>query len=259
MKRALLYIWFISIIFLTREVFANTNQINAGILSSVWYSSININDQDLVKIFGAIQNHSDITFSGIASIFVDDELNSKVNFTSTKDSLLEISGPWKALEGRHSVQIKITEINGVSTSSLLSFESDRTSLSITKPITLEVVKENTQKIAENVVQKIDVVANALADKIETYKKPEVASQSVVASDPSTGQTATTKTNSEMVGQVLGAETKYQASSSGGLFKYPIVTNIYNKMIDFFSMIVRNWQITLFVIIILFIIIRYFII
>ena len=71
--------------------------------------------------------------------------------------------------------------------------------------------------------------------------------------------ASTKTADKMVGKVLGAETKYQASSTNsGIFKYPVVTTIYNKIIDFLSMIVRNWQITLFVIIILFIIIKYFI-
>ena len=269
------YLLLISLIIFTLSVktsFADSDQINASVLPSVWYSSANINDQDLIKIFGAVQNHSDVDFSGVISIFVDDQTNSKVSFTSKQDSLTEISGPWKALVGKHSVQLVITKISldsgtastTFSTSSLLSFESEKTSLSISKPITLQSVEQNVQQIAQNTLENINTAANNLADSIETLKKPETnnvkaVNQNNTASQNKVATDAATKNDTKMVGKVLGAETKYQTSSTNsGIFKYPLVTTIYNKIIDFLSIIVRNWQITLFVIIILFLIIRYFI-
>ena len=277
MNRILLYIFVVIIIFSAKISFADSGQINAGVLPSVWYSSLNVNDQDSIKIFGAVQNHSDTDFSGVISIFVDDKLNSSVNFISNNNSLTEVSIPWKATEGKHSLQLKITKISfadtgtttAFSTSSLLSFESDATTLSITKPITLQTVTDSAKEIALNTVDKIDTAANTLADKIDALKKPEVISSVATPSEVTSAKSnsiaadntgpASTKTADKMVGKVLGAETKYQASSTNsGIFKYPVVTTIYNKIIDFLSMIVRNWQITLFVIIVLFIIIKYFI-
>jgi hypothetical protein len=273
MKKLLLLFCLTIFILSVKISFADTTQINAGVLPSVWYSSININDQDLIKIFGAIQNHSDINFSGVVSIFVDGEITSKVNFTALQNSLTEISGPWKTLAGSHSVQLIITDISvnsgttsdSFGTSTLLSFESDKTTLSIVKPVTLQDVEQKTQELAQNTVDTISTIANNLADKIETLKQPVISDTNTLSNGPvsvnknsSVNQSNTAKTATNSAGQVLGAETKYQATSTSGIFKYPIVTTIYNKTIDFISLMVRNWQITIFVFVILFIIFRYFI-
>ena len=248
-------------------LFAQSVKINAGILPSVWFSSLNVQDKENIKIYGGIQNHSSLSFSGVASILVDNAEKSKVDFVSDAGSLIEIGDVWNSTGGTHSAQIKIISAKamsnsspGFSTSSLLLAESDKVSFSVEKIITADDVKNTAKDIALSVVNGIDNVANTLADKVELLKKPD---QNVsVTKATSKNQSASIKTADKGTtytgGKVLGAETKYQATSNTGIFKYPFVTSAYNMLIDFLSMIIRNWQITLFVIIILYILIRYFV-
>jgi len=253
MKKTILTIFLISLIFSAKVSLAQAEQINAGVLPSVWYSAITINDQDSIKIYGAIRNNSTTSFSGTASFIVDDELNSKVNFTSEKNSLIEINSPWKATNGRHSVQIRITNINNVSTSSLISFESDNVNLSINKKITIEDVKNTAEKVALSVVDTIDKYTSVFADKIEDFKKPVSETLFPKTSTNTTSVNSVSKANDKPTGRVLGIDTTY---NEGTVKK--VGNTIYNKILDFLSMIVRHWIFTISIIIILVLIIKYLI-
>lgn len=263
-KKSLFILCLVLSLFSFQKVFAETVKINAGVLPSIWYSSFDINDQDSIKIFGGIQNHSDTGFSGTATIFVDSKENTKTNFISKPDSLVEISGAWTAVSGNHSIKMTITSISPLAsasnstfgTSSLLSFESDEARLFVKQKITLADVQNTATKVAIGVVDSIDKLANTLADNIEEFKKPVPSENgSTVASQ----NTVSDKSASPM-GKVLGAETQYKESvaTSTGFMNSKVGVSIFNKILDFLSMIVRNWKITLFVVIALVLIIRFMI-
>ena len=54
------------------ESSTSTIQINAEILSNIWYSTTTVNEDDIINIYAGFQNHSTKNLSGTAGFFVDD-------------------------------------------------------------------------------------------------------------------------------------------------------------------------------------------
>ena len=243
---------------------ASSVKINAGVLSNIWYSATNIYDNDSIKIFGAVQNHSDKSISLIAKIYIDDLPALKTNFISNPDTIIEVSGPWKAVFGNHTVQLKITGIedlnkaatNTLTIDSLLSSESNKVNLFVAKNITLNSLKDQTTEVATNILDSINKVANNLADKIEELKKPPSTSEVALSAQVKNSSVKNSEEKSN--GEVLGAETKYQSPASvlSAITNSKIGISVYNMLIDFLSAIVKNWEITLFIIIILIILVKF---
>ncbi len=237
--------------------FASNIKINASILPSVWYSETTIFADDSIKIFSAIQNHSDFSFKGQAILYIDDTQKSKVAFVSKPDDLLEIDFSWKALKGNHSLQIKINEISNLDqestttlgVDSLISSDSNKATLSVGEHLTFNNVKDTALNTATAVVDSIDKAANNLADKIDDLKKPtstkEIAS-SALSKDSSV----------KSVSKLTNLQQK--ATTTGGILNSKVGTSVYNTIIDFLSKIVRNWKITGFVIIALALIVKFMI-
>jgi hypothetical protein len=257
---------FISLAFLglTTNAVASNIKINAGVLPVIWYSSTDIYDKDSISIFGGIQNHSDIDFSGTAVVYVDGNENSKSPFISKSDSLVEINSHWIASLGSHDIQIKVSDVKTSSNiatgtfgiDSLLSAESNKVSLSVGQHITIEDIKTKAVDAAVNTVQAIDKITNNLADKIESLKKPEIGSDAGLINSSNITNLTGIATAVKSIGKVLGAETKYQPTSTKNtLLNSKIGTTIYNKVLDFLSLIVRNWKISIFVIVALILIFR----
>lgn len=270
--------FFLLLFFIAGNVYALENQINAGLLKNIWYSSTDIYEKDQIKIFGGIYNQSTTTFSGVAITYLDNKEIGRESFISKPESLLEVSSKWTAEKGRFSIQIKLSDIifsNVVATSSyspnsLLSSESDTVTLSVNNKITLEEVKTTVTNVATNLLEIIDDKANNLAEQILTLKKPVEDNISKTSLDSSVSIQDTSTANSNMgsvagsdIGNVLGAETKYEgvASTGADLFSKiknsSFVTNIYNKLIELLSVIVVYWKITLFVVIALILLFKFF--
>ena len=155
---------------------------NARILSQVWFSSLPINDGDSIKIYGAIQNNSGLSFSGTATFYLDDKDISDIHFESHPDNLLAISTDWLALPGTHNFQLKIKAAIP-SNRSLLSYESDVSTITIEKKIVIEIKKDTIINNISNIVSSIDEAVVPLVNKIEDLKKPvSSTSTSVVSSN-----------------------------------------------------------------------------
>ncbi len=235
--------------------FASNIKINASILPSVWYSSANVFAGDSIKIFSAVQNHSDLSFNGQAVLYIDDVQNSKTSFVSKPDNLLEINFPWKSIKGKHTIQIKIIEISNLDTNStstlgvdsLISSDSNKASLSVGEHVTFNDVKTTALNTASAVVNSIDKAANNLADKIEDLKKP--TSTDEIASSVSSKNLPVKSTV-----KIVNAQQK--ATGTGGVLNSKIGKSVYNTVLDFLSSIVRNWKISIFVIIALFLIVKF---
>ena len=165
-----------------------------------------------------------------------------VSFTSERDSLKDIDVNWVANPGTHSVQVKIST-NLSSNKELVSYESDKSRISITRKVTLEEVKETALNTVSNVINKADELASSLAQKIESYKQPvEPVSTNIKGAE-------STSTTSK--GRVLGVSTSsisdYKSSST--------TKSILNMFLDFLAFFVRNWKWTILGIVILIVVIK----
>ncbi len=232
----------------------SSTKINARILPTVWYSSLSVNDGDSIKIYAGIQNNSGINFTGTALFLVDDKEISKVSFSSTADSLKDVSVNWVADPGSHNVQVKIsTSLN--SDKILVSYESDKSSISITRKITTEVVGETALNTANSIVAKADDIASVLADKIESFKKPVRSDDTGVGSNSSSGFAGNigNRTTIDSNGGVLGTSTGPITDFGGkGLNR---MDSVFNMAMDLLAFLIRHWVWTLSGIVVIYLIFK----
>ena len=143
-------------------------QINARILPLVWYSALSINDEDSIRIYAGIQNNSGIDFTGTATFYVDDKVISDSEFTSSDDSLNDVSAKWVAEIGSHDIQVKIVT-SLPSDKALISYESVKSNISVAEKVIQESIKNTAINTISNVVSKIDETVVPLVDKINSLK------------------------------------------------------------------------------------------
>ena len=146
-----------------------STKINAQILPTVWYSNLSIEDGSTTRIFAGIQNDSGVDFSGIANFFVDgNEINTK-KFSSPDGELMAVYTDWVAVPGSHEVYVKVSTTSLPADKILLSYESEKSKISVSRKITPEVIKQVIFDNANVIVSSIDNVTSNLADKIESLK------------------------------------------------------------------------------------------
>lgn len=256
MKKNLTILFFVlafSFLNMPLKVFAqgtSPTTINARILPTVWYSTLSVNDGDSIKIYAGIQNNSGIDFTGTATFYVDNKEISTSPFSSTTDSLKDVSTDWVANPGNHNVQIKVS--TSLSADQILvSSSSDESSINITQkinPITPAVVGTAVLNTASGIVSNVDNLANTLADNIDALKKP-VASSALLTNSKSN------KTVSEKLkGQVLGASTG-STSNSTAQSNSPVMDSVFNMCMDALAFLVRNWKWTLGGMVVLFLLLK----
>ncbi len=207
----------------TPALAANPDILNAGVVQDVWYSSVDVYDGETTRLYGGIYNHSSTSFSGTAIFYIDEKEGKKIPFTSKPDDLLEVNDSWKAVAGDHKIRLKITSVN-----TLISKESEEVTLSVKKKVTTETVKEKATNIATKVVDSIDLLSNDLAQKIESYKKPERA---VMKSSPLLTKLSVVKPT-DIKAQV--------ALVLDSIEKFPV----FNSILNLLALIVRHWKIAL---------------
>jgi len=229
-----------------QETSVSPTTINARILPTVWYSHLSVNDGDSIKIYAGIQNNSGIDFTGTASFLVDDKKISKVSFSSTADSLKDISTDWIALPGTHNVQVTIdTSLPGDKI--LVSHESDKSTISITRKITADIVGATALNAATSIVVKADDIASVLADQIESFKKPVSPDNTNIGTNSSSGSTGNagniaTSSSKNTNGSVLGTSTGPMANSGGKSLNR--MDSVFNMAMDLLAFLIRHWIWTL---------------
>lgn len=208
---------------------SNQTEINARILPTIWYSTLSINEGDNVKINAGIQNNSGLGFTGMATFLVDDKEISKIPFSSTADSLKDISANWIANSGDHSVQVKISSTSLASGKTLVSYDSDKSNVSIIKKITPVSTKDAVLNTASSIVAKTDDLATSLANQLESLKKPI--------------------TIAEKKADALGTSTSPTSNPNGK--KNSQMDSVFNIFMDSLAFLVRNWKWTLSGLVVLF--------
>lgn len=244
---------------------ASSTKINAKILPTIWYSTLSINDGESIQIFSGIQNNSGISFDGTATFLVDDKEIVSKNFSSYDGALKELSADWVAIPGDHDVQIKISASSLPADKVLVSYNTDKFKISITRKITAEVIQKAVLVTASSVTSGINSFASGLAKTVEGLKTggSQKISSSLSAS--------TSEAVSLQKGSVLGTSTKDFYSKSkgetdvnsasdaasgdaggiGGPLKYA-----YNLFLDLLAFLIKNWKWSLGAIIILFLFLKF---
>jgi hypothetical protein len=248
---------------LAQDASSTATTINARILPTVWYSTLSVNDGDSIKIYAGTQNNSDINFTGTATFYVDDKEISTSSFSSTIDSLKDVSTDWAASSGAHNIQVKIST-SLPANKILVSNSSDVSNINIIQkvtPITTEAVETTVLNTASTIISKTDDLANTLADNIDNLKKPIVADNSSINLNTTKGNTtSTTSTTSSQKknGIVLGASTgpKVDTNNSTTASNSPM-DFVFNFCLGILSFLVRNWKWSLGGIVILFLLFKFF--
>lgn len=228
-------------------------QINARILPSIWYSTLFIKDGDSVRIYAGIQNNSGVDFNGKALFYVDEENISEVSFVSRSDSLNAVSADWVVSSGTHDIQVKITT-SLPDDKVLVSYETSKSSINITRKITQEMIKDTVVDTVYNVITKVDEAVVPLVEKLQDLKKPtegELFQSSSKVQNRVDGDVVL----EEESGSVLGAST--QSSSIGDKKIAGISLNyIFNLVIDGATFLLKHWLWTLGGIVLLFILVKF---
>lgn len=233
--------------------------VNARILPTIWYSALSVSDGESIKIYAGIQNNSGTNFTGTATFYVDDKEISASPFSSTTGSLKDVSIDWVANPGDHIVQVKIST-SLPADQVLVSSSSDKSTINIIQKvasITPAVIENTIMNTASDIVSSTDALANTLADKIDSFKKPVASSASSVSLNDSKNNV--TKTVSvKQKGSVLSAFTGPIVNAINSTFQgNSPIDFVLNFCLSILSFLVKNWKWSLAGIIALFLIFKIF--
>jgi hypothetical protein len=203
MKKKLLFLTTVLFLFLSTSssAFAQTatstapspvEKINAGILSDVWFSTTTVSEKETMKIFSGFQNNSNKDLSGTATFFVDDLQTAQLVFNANSKSLIQLEASYTTVEGKHSVQVKISEIKEtgnvaktLSVGDLIASESSKKSFTVKKIITPETIIQTIADTAVTAYKKVDTFAEDLATYVESFKKPATPETVIPETKPDT--------------------------------------------------------------------------
>lgn len=91
-------------------VFAQ-EEVNAGFVGGIWFSSDPFFAGDDVRVYAAIQNQSGLDLIGTVQFFDNDNLISESDFSIISGGLIGVWTDWKVAEGEHSFYGKIVSAN----------------------------------------------------------------------------------------------------------------------------------------------------
>ncbi len=242
---------------------SSTTQINAEVLTNIWYSTTTINENDNISIYAGFQNHSIKNLSLTAGFFIDDVQISKADYVASPKSLIKLSATYTAVKGGHTAQAKILDIAEVggstidklSVENLLAKDSEKNSFNVVHQITQQevintakdianTVADTVSKTTDSVVRTIDTQAEKLATYVESLKQPTYQTPNNSA-----------KTISKTTGKVLGISTENTHSASSTV-KNAQGFSITNILLDALAFIIRHWIWTLIVVVVIVLIISF---
>lgn len=234
--------------------------VNARILPTIWYSALSVSDGESIKIYAGIQNNSGTNFTGTATFYVDDKKISASPFSSTTDSLKDVSIDWVANPGDHNVQVKIST-SLPADQVLVSSSSDKSTINIIQkvaPITPAVIENTIMNTASGIVSSADALANTLVDKIDSFKKPTASGNLNISLGDSKSNNTNTVVPGKNKGSVLSAFTGPIVNAINSTFQgNSPIDFVLNFCLSILSFLVRNWKWSLVGIIALFLIFKIF--
>lgn len=156
-------------------VLASDTKINAGLLSDIWFSKIEIKNDDNISIYCSFQNTSGKSLSGEVSFLVNNKEIDKKYFSVENNHVIKLETPWKSEVGDFDIKIVINslKIDGeeLSVNSLIKKEIiDK--IKIKREITVEYIKEIGTNIYKDAVETINKVVEDTNQSLDTIKVVE---------------------------------------------------------------------------------------
>lgn len=196
--------------------------VNAGVVPALWYSQIEVYEGDEIRIYGAIQNHSNVRFKGEAIFLLDGVELSRTNFSSSPGELVEVeSKAWIAVKGEYKTELRIEKLSPQVNA--ISLSSGEVELEVKNKITFEEVKQTAAEAFSEAEDRGDAISEVLAEKILSYQRPAREAETLL--DES----------------VLGTSTE---SRKGGVLNKPAVASVFNMVLGFLAELVKHWKWTL---------------
>lgn len=239
-------------------LYVNAAEVNAGLLSDIWFSKIKIENKDNVTIYGSFQNTSNKNISGEAVFYVNDKEIAKKNFSVNDSSVIKLGADWEVDVGEFEIKILITSIKvgeeNVSVDTLLKKES-KLKVKINRKIDIEYITEVGTNVYNNTVKTIDKIVSQTNENLEQVKTKEVSSGLNSNTNSNTNQNSDIKQDGTVAGVQYENKTENVEKPKGEVLgeQYSVNVNDFkNKPFDsaknFFISIIQflltYWQITL---------------
>ena len=215
MVKTLLKINFLSVVLLASLfsfagfALASDTQINAGLLSDIWFSKLEIQNNDPVSIYGSFQNTSGKNLTGEVSFWVNDKKLEKKSFNAEDNKVVKLETSWVAEVGDFDIKITVDNLKAdsvdVATTSLIKKEA-LLKIKINRKIDIQYIQEVVTNVYNDTVKVINKVVDSANQSLETVKVRETSSS---------GSTAKNSIAGSGSGAVGGAVSGSVDSSGGG--------------------------------------------
>jgi len=185
---------------------AEESQINAGLLSDIWFSKLKLENQDAINIFGSFQNTSGQNLNGQFSVYINDEKINSGDFEVADGSIGKIEANWQAKVGEFDIKFTIDAIQSgeiaIATSTLVANEASL-KIKINQKIDINYVKEVTSNVYNNTITTINNVTQKASDKLESKKTRESSGTVSTTEDGQLGSVAGFEYDKDLVDGIEG--------------------------------------------------------
>lgn len=254
---------------------ADDGKINAGLLSDIWFSKLELKNDDKVSIYGSFQNTSGKTITGEVIFYINEKEIDKEKFSVEDGKVTKLETSWTTETGDFDIKIIVDNLkidgSDISPNSLIKKES-LVKIKITRKIDVEYVKEIGTNVYKDTVKVINKVFNDTSNSLETIKVRET---SQVGGDSGGGSVLGSVSNDAdggNPGAVKGiqySKDEVEGANNGGSGlkndnKGEVVTDLKNRPFDalrnfsisILQFILKHWAIFLGCIIFLFILLKF---
>jgi hypothetical protein len=254
---------------------ADDGKINAGLLSDIWFSKLELKNDDKVSIYGSFQNTSGKTITGEAVFYINDKEIDKEKFSVEDGKVTKIETSWTTETGDFDIKIIVDNLkidgSDISPNSLIKKES-LIKIKITRKIDVEYVKEIGTNVYKDTVKVINKVVNDTSNSLETIKVRETSQVGGDSGGGSVLGSVSDGADGSNPGSVKGiqySKDEVEGVNNGGSGlkndnKGEVVTDIKNRPFDalrnfsisILQFILKHWAIFLGCIIFLFILLKF---
>lgn len=198
-----------------------SDQINAGLLSDIWFSKLEIQNNDSVSIYGSFQNTSGKKIDGEVSFWVNDKELEKKNFNVEDNQVAKLESSWVAEVGDFDIKIVVNNLKvdgvDVATSSLLK-NTALLKIKINRKIDIQYIKEVGTNVYNDTVKVINKVVDSANQSLETVKVRDTSSTGSGSSGSGSVQKSVSNSASGTVSGSIGGSIDNSGGGESGSVK-----------------------------------------
>jgi len=217
-----------------------TEEVNAGFVSGVWYSKLPFFAGETVRIYSAIHNQSEFDILGRVQFLDGDTLIGDTDFSTIRGRLVEVWTDWEMSQGMHRISVAIvdakkSEIGKEPQPITLKFSSslvDEQFADLDTDGDLKGDLESIKNIVEPATNKVDSFRADLQERVET-KRDEVAAE-IAKAQKSQEENNAAKITFREIGQAAKDRDAKTVTSYGYLLALSAVAFVLKTKLLFYS-------------------------